>query len=106
MTIALQGGAFTLTWITIGLTLFVIVYPCWRINDTEGEIVEVIRRTQGLWIKCAWFPQGNYNCEDYDRFFIDLPPAITGARVFTIVALLFLVIAALLQPFGMDANFY
>ena len=78
---ALQAAAYTLTWISIIMTTFVVVYPEWKINDVEGEIVEVIRRTQGLWTKCAWFPAGNYQCEDFDKFFIDLPRAILGARV-------------------------
>merc|ERR1719350_185705 len=104
MTLALQGAAYALTWISITMTTFIIVYPEWRINDVEGEIVEVIRRTQGLWIKCAWFPAGNYQCEDFDIFFIDLPKAIIGARVCCILTLIILVISAILQPLGMECT--
>lgn len=94
-------AAFLLSWASMALTIVAIAIPDWRINDVEGEVVELIRRTQGLWTKCAFFPTGNWQCEDYDRFFIALPAAITGARVFSVLSLLMQVVGLIAQPFGM-----
>jgi len=94
-------AAFILSWASLALTIVAVAIPDWRINDVEGEVVELIRRTQGLWTKCAFFPTGNWQCEDYDRFFIALPAAITGARVFSVISLIFQVVCMVAQPFGM-----
>lgn len=104
MNSALQFISFFISWLSLGLTIACIAMPDWRVNDVEGEVVELIKRTQGLWTKCAFFPTGNWQCEDYDRFFIALPAAITGARVFTILGLLFQLAGIIAQPFGMECT--
>ena len=58
-------AGFGLAWLSLGLTITCIALPDWRVNDVEGEVVELIKRTQGLWVKCAFFPTGNWQCEDY-----------------------------------------
>lgn len=93
-----------MSFISLGLTIATIALPDWRVNDVEGEVVELIKRTQGLWVKCAFFPTGNWQCEDYDRFFIALPAAITGARVFSILSLIFQIISIITQPLGMHCT--
>jgi len=98
---ALKYVGFFLSFVSLGLTIACIAVPDWRVNDVEGEVVELIKRTQGLWVKCAFFPTGNWQCEDYDRFFIALPAAITGARVFSCLSLIFQIVAIVGQPFGM-----
>lgn len=98
---SLKFLGFFLSFISLGLTIATIALPDWRINDVEGEVIELIERTQGLWVKCAFFPTGNWQCEDYDRFFIALPAAITGARVFSCLGLILQIVAIISQPFGM-----
>lgn len=97
----IKFAGFALAWISLGCTITTIAMPDWRVNDVEGEVVELIKRTQGLWVKCAFFPTGNWQCEDYDRFFIALPAAITGARVFSGISLVLQVISIIAIPFGM-----
>merc|ERR1712226_301194 len=96
-----KSAVFLLAFINLSLTITCIAMPDWRVNDVEGEVVELIKRTQGLWVKCAFFPTGNWQCEDYDRFFIALPAAITGARVFSILSLVMQVFAIIALPMGM-----
>ena len=98
---AYKSISFVLAFANLGLTIAVISLPDWRINDVEGEVVELIKRTQGLWTKCSFFPTGNWQCEDYDKFFIALPNEIIGARVLTCLALAFQVFTVVLMPFGM-----
>jgi len=98
---SLKFLGFFLSFISLGLTIATIALPDWRVNDVEGEVIELIKRTQGLWVKCAFFPTGNWQCEDYDRFFIALPAAITGARVFSVLALILQLVSIVSQPMGM-----
>lgn len=101
---AIKAVGFLLSFLNIGLTIACIALPDWRVNDVEGEVVELIQRTQGLWTKCAFFPTGNWQCEDYDRFFIALPAAITGARVFSCLSLVFQLFVVVTSPFGMSCT--
>ena len=97
----LKAVGYLMAFFNLGLTIATIALPDWRVNDVEGEVVELIKRTQGLWTKCAFFPTGNWQCEDYDRFFIALPAAITGARVFSCLSLVMQLMIVVTLPFGM-----
>lgn len=46
-------------------------------------------------------PTGNFQCDDYDRFFIALPTPIIGARIFSCLSVSFQFIIVILVPFGM-----
>lgn len=89
-----------MAWISLLLSIATIAIPDWRKNDVQGEVVETIIRTQGLWWKCTFFPTGNWQCDDYDRFFIALPTAVIGARVFCMLALVFQLIIIVTVPLG------
>lgn len=97
---------FLLGFISLALSITCVALPDWRKNDLEGEVVELIRTTQGLWLKCVFFPTGNWQCEDHDRFFIALPAAIIGARVFSVFSIIFQVVALMLGPFGMACTLF
>ena len=98
---AYKSIAFFLSFVNIVLTFICLTSNNWKINDVEGEVVESIKRTQGLWTKCSFFPTGNWQCEDYDKFFIALPAEIIAARILTVVAFVFQVLAVFLTPFAM-----
>ena len=68
-------GLFT-SILCFALMLCVCILPYWRRNDLEGEVLESIRRSSGLWTKCTFLATGNWNCDAYDRFFIGLPAAL------------------------------
>lgn len=98
---AYKSMAFVLSTINIILTFICLTSDNWKINDVEGEVVESIKRTQGLWTKCSFFPTGNWQCEDYDKFFIALPAEIIAARILTVVSFVFQAFAVFLTPFAM-----
>lgn len=93
--------AFVLSFVNLGLIITCITLPDWRVNDVEGEVLEYSKRTQGLYTKCTFFATGNWQCEDYDKFFIALPTEIVAARVFTSLCLIFQILTWLSLPFGM-----
>ena len=68
------------------LNFFITCFPEWRRNDPQGDLIETIVRTQGLWMSCISYPTGNFACEDFDRFFIALDSAIIGSRALCILA--------------------
>ena len=35
------------------MTICICVFPEWKVNDTQGEVIETIRRSQGLWISVS-----------------------------------------------------
>ena len=36
------------------MTICICVFPEWKTNDTQGEVIETIRRSQGLWISVSF----------------------------------------------------
>ena len=73
---ALQVISLMLCIMCFILIILTCVMPFWRRNDLEGEVLESIRRSSGLWTKCTYLSTGNWNCDAYDRFFIGLPAAL------------------------------
>lgn len=92
------------TMMTFVLIIIACVLPFWRRNDLEGEVIETIRRSSGLWTKCTYLATGNWNCDAYDRFFIGLPPSLQGARALTIIAMMFSVFSCLSAIVGLDCT--
>ena len=50
----LQVVGVLLTLICFILTFIAACLPYWRSNDIEGEVIETIRRSSGLWTKCTF----------------------------------------------------
>lgn len=96
-------GLFT-SILCFALMLCVCILPYWRRNDLEGEVLESIRRSSGLWTKCTFLATGNWNCDAYDRFFIGLPAALQAARALTIIGILFNIIGTLSAVVGLDCT--
>lgn len=86
------------------MTFTAACLPYWRSNDIEGEVIETIRRSSGLWTKCTYISTGNWNCDAFDRFFIGLPPALQAARALTIISLLFQFFAVCVAIVGLDCT--
>ena len=51
---AMQVIGVFLTLICWALTFIACCLPYWRSNDIEGEVIETIRRSSGLWTKCTY----------------------------------------------------
>jgi len=101
---AMQVIGVFLTLICWALTFIACCLPYWRSNDIEGEVIETIRRSSGLWTKCTYISTGNWNCDAYDRFFIGLPAALQAARALTILAILFFTIGIGVSFIGLDCT--
>ena len=49
----LQVVCVVLTFICFILTFIAACLPYWKERSNEGEVIETIRRSSGLWIKCT-----------------------------------------------------
>ena len=44
--------------------------PHWKQNDRSGQVMENIRRFEGLWEKCTSSAVGINACDQFDHFII------------------------------------
>lgn len=49
----LQLLGFVLSIVGTIMTICICVFPEWKVNDTQGEVIESIRRSHGLWISVS-----------------------------------------------------
>ena len=100
------------------LTIVICARPNWRVNDLDGEVIESIRRSSGLWsrvsisfvenilkiLQCTYYNTGNWQCDQYDTFFLGLPAPLQVARACVCIALAFQGIASLAAFAGMECT--
>jgi len=86
------------------LTIIICARPNWRVNDLDGEVIESIRRSSGLWSRCTYYNTGNWQCDQYDTFFLGLPAPLQVARACVCIALAFQGIASLAAFAGMECT--
>lgn len=85
----LQLAGFGLSCIAAILTFVAVFLPEWRRNDPKVEIIESVVRHQGIWLRCTAYATGQWQCDDFDAFFLGLPVQLQTARglaVFSLVA--------------------
>lgn len=95
---------FLLSICGLVMTIVACSLPEWKTNDMEGEVIESIRRSSGLWSKCTFYNTGNWQCDQYDKFFLGLPAPLQTARAGVCIALVFQGLAALAAFVGMDCT--
>ena len=83
----IQLVAFVMMMAAAVMTICICVFPEWKTNDTQGEVIETIRRSQGLWISCMTMSSGHWQCDQYDQFFLGLPAPLQCARACVCMAL-------------------
>lgn len=98
----LQNAGFIISTLSLFMNIIACADRQWRRNDPGREVIETLVRSTGLWERCYFQATGHYQCDDYDSFFIGLPTLLTGARVFTCVAIVIGLFSFLIQIFGLD----
>lgn len=100
----IQLVAFVMMMAAAVMTICICVFPEWKTNDTQGEVIETIRRSQGLWISCMTMSSGHWQCDQYDQFFLGLPAPLQCARACVCMALALQAIAFLVSFAGLDCT--
>lgn len=98
----LQNAGFLISTLSLIMNIIACADRQWRRNDPGKEVIETLIRSTGLWERCTFQATGHYQCDDYDSFFIGLPTLLTGARVFTCVAIVVGLFSFLIQVLGLD----
>ena len=49
----LQMAGFIFSIVGTIMTIIICIRPEWKVNDTQGEVIENIRRSHGLWISVS-----------------------------------------------------
>jgi len=98
----LQNAGFLISFVSVIMNIIACADRQWRRNDPGKEVIETLIRSTGLWERCTFQATGHYQCDDYDSFFIGLPTLLTGARVFTCLAIVFGLFSFLVQVIGLD----
>lgn len=83
---ALQVIGFILNTVGYICVILATALPEWRRNDPSGEVLESIIRHQGIWVRCISYPTGQWQCDDYDSFFLGLPQPLQVARGLTVTS--------------------
>ncbi|XP_039273076.1 claudin-7-like [Styela clava] len=101
--LAICGG-----WI---LTCIAVAIPYWQRNDPDDTINDSISQHMGLWIECTSFSTGNWECDDYQKFFLALPAMLQAGRGFGISALILGLVGLIMITFSIKqgicgASFY
>lgn len=98
----LQVAGFLISALSLILNIMACADRQWRRNDPGKEVIETLIRSTGLWERCTFQATGHYQCDDYDSFFIGLPQLLTGARVFTCVAIVLCLFSSFIGIIGLD----
>jgi len=97
----LQMAALVLATLSTGLTIYIICSDQWMLSDIEGTVLESVRRSSGLFYKCSLTLSDSKDaCEDYDKFFVSLSPAILGSRILTSIGLCLAALGVILLLLG------
>jgi len=100
----LQLLGFVLSLVGTIMTICICVFPEWKVNDTQGEVIESIRRSHGLWISCMTMSSGHWQCDEHDQFFLGLPAPLQTARACVCLSLAFQAISLLVSLAGLECT--
>lgn len=100
----LQMAGFIFSIVGTIMTIIICIRPEWKVNDTQGEVIENIRRSHGLWISCMTMSSGHWQCDEHDQFFLGLPAPLQCARACVCLALAFQGMSLLISIAGLDCT--
>lgn len=93
------------TFITLGtlLTCVAVGIPYWEKNDPEDTVNDNIVRHKGIWVNCVTYSTGNWECDDFNKFFLGLPAMLQAARGFGVTSILLGLVGCSAMVLGMDS---
>jgi len=98
----LQVAGFCMAVVALIMAMVTCMEPHWKQNDRSGQVMENIRRFEGLWEKCTSSAVGINACDQFDHFIIGLPRLLLAGRFFTCFGIVFLGFGALINIFGLS----
>lgn len=99
---ALQLGAVGLLAIGTLIAAIATLSNEWAQSDVKGEVLETIRRSWGLWMKCQHVSAGLNTCDHYDRLILGSPTELILSRAFMLIGVLLGTVGIVVMLAGAD----
>lgn len=74
----------------------------WAKSDVQGNVIETMRTTWGLWMRCQQMSAGLNTCDHYDRLILGSPVELILSRTFMLLGVLAGVLAIAVGLAGAD----
>ncbi|MBN3278307.1 CLD14 protein, partial [Polyodon spathula] len=99
--IGLELSGFALGILGLLGTLLATVLPHWRTTAFIGSnIITTVGYLKGLWMECAYFSTGTFQCEMY-RSLLALPPDLQAARAMMVISVVLSTLGCVISSIGM-----
>uniref|UniRef100_H2Z189 Claudin n=1 Tax=Ciona savignyi TaxID=51511 RepID=H2Z189_CIOSA len=81
---------------TVGI-IFSTIFREWKRNSVQAsqQVLDRFYSSEGLWVRCTSPTVGQFQCDDYDKGLLGLPPQLQGMRAMMCIAILLIIIADL-----------
>jgi len=95
-------------WFISVLAFFGIIYTLaskeWKKNNQAASIAAAnsIHSYEGLWVRCVSSLPGQYQCDNFDESFLNLPAELQAQRAMMVLAAICAVAGVLCGGLGMD----
>lgn len=97
-----QVAALIIMFLGFLLTSIAVGIPYWEKSDPSDTVNDNIVNHKGLWLTCVSYSTGNWECDDFNTFFLGLGTMLQAARGFGVSSMAFAVIGLILAIIGMD----
>ncbi|KAG2463982.1 claudin-2 [Polypterus senegalus] len=88
------------------LTLVATILPHWRITAHIGSnIITAVGYLKGLWMACAYYSTGTFQCETY-KSLLALPPDLQAARGMMVVSMVLSLAGCAIAITGMKCTVF
>ncbi|XP_041109899.1 claudin-14-like [Polyodon spathula] len=104
--IGLELSGFALGILGLLGTLLATVLPHWRTTAFIGSnIITTVGYLKGLWMECAYFSTGTFQCEMY-RSLLALPPDLQAARAMMVISVVLSTLGCVISSIGMKCTVF
>ena len=70
----------------------------------SGNVLEAVKRSWGLWMRCQHLNTGLNTCDHYDKLILGSPTELILSRAFMCLGVLFGIISILMSLLGADCS--
>jgi len=99
-----QLSSTALIFVGTLLTIFATVNNQWAKSDVSGNVLEAVKRSWGLWMRCQHLNTGLNTCDHYDKLILGSPTELILSRAFMCLGILFGIISILMSLLGADCS--
>lgn len=99
-----QLGGYILSLLAGICAVIAVGIPYWSRDTHNGQVIEAMGYSYGLWWRCVYVSTGHFTCDAYDRIFLGMPAEIQTARGLSVVGCLIWLIMMVMGVFGLNCT--